>query len=73
MKVQSKNQVKVLLTYENVKLKDLATLLTEKTGKRYTSDGLSHKINRGRLTYDEMLEVAEILGYEIKFEKFDKE
>lgn len=73
MKVQSRNQVKVLLTYENVKLKDLATLLTEKTGKRYTSDGLSHKINRGRLTYDEMLEVAEILGYEIKFEKLDEE
>ena len=73
MKVQSRNQVKVLLTYENVKLKDLATLLTEKTGKKYNPSGLSHKINRGRLTYDEMLEVAEILGYEIKFEKLDEE
>ena len=73
MKVQSRNQVKVLLTYEEVKLKDLASMLTQKTGKRYTSDGLSHKINRGRLTYDEMLEVAEILGYEIKFEKLDEE
>jgi len=69
MKVQSKHQVKVLLTYEGVKLKDLALMMNEKTGKNYTSDGLSHKINRGRLTYDEMLEVAEILGYEINFSK----
>ena len=69
MKVQSKHQVKVLLTYEGVKLKDLALMLTEKTGKKYNPGGLSHKINRGRLTYDEMLEVAEILGYEINFSK----
>lgn len=69
MKVQSKHQVKVLLTYEGVKLKDLALMLTEKTGKKYNPSGLSHKINRGRLTYDEMLEVAEILGYEINFSK----
>ena len=69
MKVQSKHQVKVLLTYEGVKLKDLASMMTEKTGKKYNPSGLSHKINRGRLTYDEMLEVAEILGYEINFSK----
>ena len=42
---------------------------TEKTGKKYTSDGLSHKLNRGRLTYDEMLIITEILDYEINFTK----
>jgi len=54
---------------ENIKLKDLAKLMTEKSNKKYTSDGLSHKLSRGRLTYDEMLIITEILGYEIKFEK----
>ena len=69
MLVKSKNQVKVLLTYENVKLKELALLITEKTGKKYTPDGLSHKLNRGRLTYDEMLVIADVLNYEIDFKK----
>jgi len=69
MFIKAQNQVKVLLTYENVKLKELAQLMTDKTGKKYTPDGLSHKLNRGRLTYDEMLIVAEILGYNISFTK----
>ena len=69
MFIKAQNQVKVLLTYENVKLKELAQLMTDKTGKKYTPDGLSHKLNRGRLTYDEMLIIAEILGYNISFTK----
>ena len=69
MVIKAKNQVKVLLTYEDVKLKELARLMTDNTGKKYTPDGLSHKLNRGRLTYDEMLVIAEILDYEINFNK----
>ena len=69
MFIKAQNQVKVLLTYENVKLKELAQLMTDKTGKKYTPDGLSHKLNRRRLIYDEMLIIAEILGYNISFTK----
>lgn len=69
MKVNAKNQVKVLLSYEGVKLKELAVLMSEKTGKKYTPDGLSHKLARGRLTYDEMVIIADILGYNINFSK----
>ena len=43
--------------------------MTDKTGKKYTPDGLSHKLNRRRLIYDEMLIIAEILGYNISFTK----
>ena len=71
MKVSAKNQVKVLLTYEGVKLKDLAAMMAEKTGKKYTPDGLSHKLGRSRLTYDEMLVITEILGYDISFTKIE--
>lgn len=73
MKVNAKNQVKVLLMYEDVKLKDLAQMMMEKTGKKYTPNDLSHKLGRGRLTYDEMLVITDILGYYINFTKTTQE
>lgn len=72
MQINSKNQVKLLLMLEDVKLKELVVKLSETTSKKYTSDGLSHKLSRGRLTYDEMLLIADILGYKIEFSKKDK-
>ena len=69
MTVTSKNQVKMLMAREGVKLKDLAFKLTETTGKKYTPDGLSHKLARGRLTYDEMILISDLLGYEVSFTK----
>ncbi len=72
MQINSKKQVKLLLMLEDVKLKELVVKLSETTRKKYTSDGLSHKLSRGRLTYDEMLLIADILGYKIEFSKKDK-
>ena len=40
-------------------------MLSEKAGKSYTPSGLSHKIGRGTISYDEVLLIADILGYEI--------
>lgn len=65
MKLKSKELIKVLLSEQGVKQKELAKILTEKAGKVYTPDGLSHKIGRGTISYDEVLLIAEILGYEI--------
>ena len=69
MQINSKSQVKLLLMLEDVKLKELVTKLSEETGKKYTSDGLSHKLSSGKLTYDEMLLIADLLGYKIEFSK----
>ena len=69
MKLQAKEQIKTLLAQENMKLKDLAQLLSEKTGKKWTPNSLSQKLRRGTLTYNETLLIAEILGYNIQFEK----
>ncbi len=66
---QVKKDVKSLLVQEDIKLKELVELLTKKTGKIYSSSGLSHKLGREKLSYKEMLDIAEILGYKIKFEK----
>ncbi len=64
-----KKQIKLLLLQEDIKLKELAILMSEKTNKKYTPDSLSHKIGRNSITYSEMICIAEILGYEIKFIK----
>lgn len=65
MKLKSKELIKVLLSEQGVKQKELAKLMTEKGEKDYTPDGLSHKIGRGTISYDEVLLIAELLGYEI--------
>ena len=69
MKLQVKEQLKVLLVQENIMLKELAVMISEKTGKKYTSNSLSQKLRRGTLSYNETLIIADILGYEIEFNK----
>ena len=43
----------------------------KKDGKKYAIDSFSHRLSRESLTYKEMLIIADILGYEIKFEKVE--
>ena len=69
MKLQVREQIKALLAQENIKLKELAVMITEKTGKKCMPDSLSQKLRRGTLSYNETLEIAEFLDYEISFVK----
>lgn len=69
MSLKVKEQVKALLAQEDIKLKDLAKILSEKTFKKYSPDSLSQKLRRGSLSYNEVLIIANLLGYSIKFEK----
>jgi len=69
MENKVRKQIKFLLLEENYMLKELAEMLENKTGKKYAPDSFSHRISREKITYKEMLEIAEILGYEIKFIK----
>ena len=69
LKLQAKELIKLLLSIERVKQKDLVKMLSDKTGKEYTPDGLAHKIGRGSITYNEVLLITDILGYDIKVER----
>ena len=69
MELFAREQVKVLLAQEFITLKDLAKALGKELGKKYTSDNLSHKLRSGSLPYNEVVIIARILGYKIKFEK----
>ncbi len=73
MKLLAREQIKTLLSQKGKKQKDLVVKLTELTGKRYSFNGFSHKMRRGSITYNEILFIADILGYEIKFINTNKE
>ena len=62
-----REQVKTLLVEKNITMKELAELLSVKTSKKCSLANLSAKLTRGTLSYNEVLKIAEILGYEIKF------
>jgi len=71
MEMQVREQVKTLLSQENVKMKELAARLEETTGRNYSLQNLSHRLSRGTLYYNEVLKIAQLLGYKIKFEKVE--
>lgn len=67
MKLEAQEQIKILLVQRKMTLKKLAELLSEKIGKKCTSNNLSHKLTRGTIPYNLMLVLAEILDYDIEF------
>ncbi len=60
--------VKLLLMKENMSISRLAQLLSTDEKKVYQQT-LSAKLINGTLKFNEMLEICNILGYEIDFEK----
>ncbi len=52
MRLKAKEQIKVLLSQEGIKQKDLAKMLSEKTGHVYSQTNISQKMSRGSFTYN---------------------
>ncbi len=65
--------VKILLAKEGITLKELARMATEFSDKKYTLDGLSHKMRLGTLRFEDAEFFAKILGYEILLKKITDE
>lgn len=65
-----KKQVKQLLLNESYNMKELVQMLVDEKGYTdYKPDSFYHRLTRGSITYHEMLDIAEVLGYKIKIEK----
>lgn len=64
-----KKDIKSLLLQEDITMTLLAEKLTKKAGKNITIDGISRKLTKGTMKYNEVKQIADILGYDIKFEK----
>lgn len=71
--MSASEDLKILLVKEKVTITELAKLASEKSEKPYTVYGISQKLLRNSMKYVEVQFLAEVLGYKIKFEKFDCE
>ncbi len=67
MGIKVREQVKSLLAEKNITMKELVQMLSARMGRDYSLANFSAKLVRGSLSYNEVLIIAEILGYEIKF------
>lgn len=65
--MNSKLQIKTLLAQQDKTIKWLVERIAERTGKKYSQQAFSNKLNASRLRYDEVLLIAEILNYDILF------
>ncbi len=65
--MSSKSQIKVLMALKNINAKELAEILVEKTGQKFTQNSILQKISKSSFRYDEMELIADALGYKIIF------
>ena len=72
MKLNSKELIKLLITKECLTQKELILLLNEKANKNYSPDGFSHKLSRGTITFNEIVEIMDILGYQFDIKKIEE-
>ena len=67
MILEAREQVKSLLAIRCLTMKKLAGMLTVATGKTCSPSALSNKLRRGTITYNEVMKIAEILGFNINY------
>ena len=65
MILYAKELIQLLLTKEGITQKELAGILSEKTGNNIAPSGLSRKMTQGTITYNDVVLIADILGYDI--------
>lgn len=66
-----KNEIKAQITRKGYTMTQLVQLLNEKYDKKTAVQYLSNKLTRGTISFREVLEIADVLGYEIKWVEKD--
>ena len=61
--------LRILLLNEAKTIKQLSEMANKISDKKYTADGISQKLNKGTMKYDEVQFLAGVLGYEIEFKR----
>ena len=67
-----KEDIKAYLVSSGYTITKLAEELNKRNGSDYTVQNLSNKIRKESLKYSEVLQIAEIIGYEIQWNKLNK-
>lgn len=64
-----REDIKSLLAKENITLTEIAKEISTKSNKKVTVYGLSQKLLRDSVKYNEVREILDCLGYTLKIEK----
>jgi hypothetical protein len=68
MQKQIKNEIRGYMVAQGHTFESLSKLISEKYKKNATAQNISNKLQRGSIKYAEVIEIAEALGYKIKWE-----
>ena len=68
-KEQARKLVKEFLQEQNTSVYRLARLLNEKYGRSASDSNLLNKLSRSSFKVTELMDIAELFGYELKFVK----
>ncbi len=62
-----KERIKTLFAWRNMTFEEYARRVKQKTGKNISTSSLSHKLSRESISFAEVIDIANELGYEIIF------
>jgi len=65
----AKEDIKSILAKENLTMTEVVNRLNNKYSRNDKLQNLSNKLRRGTLKYNEAVEIAEVIGYKIKWVK----
>ena len=67
--ISIRNKIKSIIVLEGRTIEDVVKARSEKYGRSASVSSFTAKLSRGTLRYTEALEVADVLGYEIVWQK----
>ncbi|MBY6761802.1 LLM class flavin-dependent oxidoreductase [Clostridium botulinum] len=67
--MELKDEIKAYIVSSGWSITDLNKELNNLNNTEYTVQNLSSKIRKGSLKYSEVLQIAEIIGYEIEWNR----
>ena len=62
-----KERIKMLFVWRNITFTAFANHMNKVSNKKYSQSSLSHKLARGTILFDEVLEICDNLGYDVIF------
>ena len=69
MSVNIANQIKSVIVAEGYTMKQVLDMLVDEYGWSESLSNFSRKLRTGKIKYAEVLQIAEVLGYEISWQK----
>ena len=58
----------MLFAWRDISYEEYARRIEKKTGQKISTSSLSHKLSRGSISFREVLEIANELGYDVVFQ-----